>query len=676
MPDKDGDDNKSTKSVVKKKTKQMLNQEYIPEEEYDRYRDNILMRGGDHRSKETKEKSYTPSKQPKGQTAAQKAAKGKSALELVKADITKKYGKGAIMNVGKKKVKEELDLTKIAEAFGGYVVEANGKNGKKNNKKRDSIDDFIDAENPFDVKAKKDAQRDIEDTGGTDTRSSFTRQDSFQKSGKFKQPETNPLRKKDGEIEPDSVKFTKKPGEATVKSYIDPSQIDPKIAAREKAKRVRKKTIEKSPETIKQKQERKKGGQEFKRTGKITKDDDESLSKDLKKTTEGPTKARKRRSDARSFDQVKADIDIADAAKRAKKIGEYSPEYEDDLSDEQRRKFKKEVIKSKEEKQEQEKAYQKDLAKARSKGGRTALPQSPTKTPQGQPQKGQSDASQEFNRQQNQLRRLQRQGMADSGANPFPQEPLPEIDPSRRPSSPFASTINPKGNKPFNIFRKDSKPEPDPSQTQYLDKESGRRFDMDNPKDRQEYLRQQGKDKFIQQAPDKRSKVELGADANYDPDEGGKFTAQRGGESLTRKPVAKTNFGREFGTMMTDMQKAQQSFVGALGGVFAKGLSPATAGAEAGLRYARGDKTGAALSAIQGLGGGLGFGAGVINALRMMNPKGTAKLALKKQVSPEKEAMASAAGAGFVTQARDTLSRLRVPELPNKERAIRVSAKQ
>ena len=152
MPDKEGsDDEKTTKGVVKKKQKQILNQEqtnpvktfaktassvlntkkgqeknynkksldtyrkeggdgtaryeeeYLPEEEYDRYRDNILMRGGDHRSKETKERSYTPSEQPKGKTAAQKAAKGKSALELVKADITKKYGKGAIMDVKKKR---------------------------------------------------------------------------------------------------------------------------------------------------------------------------------------------------------------------------------------------------------------------------------------------------------------------------------------------------------------------------------------------------------------------------------------------------------------------------------------------------------------------------------------------------------------------------------------------
>ena len=48
----------------------------------------------------------------------QKKSKGKSAVELVKA----KYGK-SVMNVGKKKANEELDLSKVAEAFGGYIVE-------------------------------------------------------------------------------------------------------------------------------------------------------------------------------------------------------------------------------------------------------------------------------------------------------------------------------------------------------------------------------------------------------------------------------------------------------------------------------------------------------------------------------------------------------------------------
>jgi hypothetical protein len=63
----------------------------------------------------------------------QKVNKGPSAFERVKA----KYGK-SVMNVGKKKVKEELDLTQVAEALGGYVVEArrgkripNASGGKK-----------------------------------------------------------------------------------------------------------------------------------------------------------------------------------------------------------------------------------------------------------------------------------------------------------------------------------------------------------------------------------------------------------------------------------------------------------------------------------------------------------------------------------------------------------------
>ena len=137
----------------------------------------------------------------------------------------------------------------------------------------------------------------------------------------------------------------------------------------------------------------------------------------LKKATEGPRKARKRRSDAASFAQVKADIDTADAARKAKGKGEYASDYEKRLA----------------------KAYDKSLEDTVKTGRAPAgspLPQAKTKTPQGQPQKGQvdqSDAAQEFNKQQNILRRLQRQGMADSGATPFKQPPLP--DPKTGPSS-------------------------------------------------------------------------------------------------------------------------------------------------------------------------------------------------------------------------------------------------
>ena len=90
------------KDFASTKHKGLPEKKKMNEEGYDHYRDNILMKGGDHRSKETKNKSYTPSKPMKGKTAAQKAAKGKSALDIVKANIRKQYGKGAIMGEEKK----------------------------------------------------------------------------------------------------------------------------------------------------------------------------------------------------------------------------------------------------------------------------------------------------------------------------------------------------------------------------------------------------------------------------------------------------------------------------------------------------------------------------------------------------------------------------------------------
>ena len=102
MPDKEGsdDEKKSTKSVVNKKQKQMMG-----EEGYDVARDQGRVRP----SKDKKDATTMPvSKEIK---KTRKVNKGPSALELVK----KKY-KGQIM--------DELDLSKVAEAFGGYIVEA------------------------------------------------------------------------------------------------------------------------------------------------------------------------------------------------------------------------------------------------------------------------------------------------------------------------------------------------------------------------------------------------------------------------------------------------------------------------------------------------------------------------------------------------------------------------
>jgi len=103
MPDKDGDDDKkSTKSVVNKRQKQMMG-----EEGYDIARD----MGKVSPSKDKKDATTMPVSDEVKKT--QKKSKGKSAFERVKA----KYGK-SVMKV------EELDLTQVAEAFGGYIVEA------------------------------------------------------------------------------------------------------------------------------------------------------------------------------------------------------------------------------------------------------------------------------------------------------------------------------------------------------------------------------------------------------------------------------------------------------------------------------------------------------------------------------------------------------------------------
>ena len=85
MPDKEGsdDEKKSTKSVVNKKQKQLLNQEdYLPEEGYDVARDEGRVRP----SKDKKDATTLPVSDEVKKT--QKKSKGKSAVELVKA----KYG--------------------------------------------------------------------------------------------------------------------------------------------------------------------------------------------------------------------------------------------------------------------------------------------------------------------------------------------------------------------------------------------------------------------------------------------------------------------------------------------------------------------------------------------------------------------------------------------------------
>ena len=325
--------------------------------------------------------------------------------------------------------------------------------------------------------------------------------------------------------------------------------------------------------------------------------------------------------------------------------------------------------------------YKKDFDKAytdfTTTGGVTAAPGGVL--PSGKKsQPPMDDATKEFNRQQNLLRRIQRQGMADSGANPFTQPPLP--DPKRGPTS----QIDPKADSTFKGFRKKQKEaepsKPDKTTTDFLEKGTNRQLDMNNPVDRNIYLRQQGKEKFVQQAPEKFSKKGESQDSGLKT--GGGFKTGRSGESVTMKPEKEKNpyisvftdnkkrrevgdaIGKGTTKFASDKLKQQsQSMTGAMGGLLFKTAFPASAGLEAGISYDRGDKLGASLSALQSMGGGLGFGAGVLNALRMrspsytvpkpkspkFDPKSPGTLAKKGQVSlgrpkGEREAMMGAGG--------------------------------
>ena len=122
----------------------------INEEGYDHWRDKQLERGHDHRSDETKNKSYTRSgKKPKGKTVYQKQAekehgKGVTALDIVKKNIEKKHGKGAIMSTKKEEVLHELSsdtlqkASKAADIDRGKKAVAGDKEGAKKRVKQAS----------------------------------------------------------------------------------------------------------------------------------------------------------------------------------------------------------------------------------------------------------------------------------------------------------------------------------------------------------------------------------------------------------------------------------------------------------------------------------------------------------------------------------------------------------
>ena len=134
MPEKEGaEEKKTTKEVVNKKQKQILNQEdYIPEEGYDVARDE----GRVSPTKDKKDATTAPRKpmSAKERKKAMQQAQQRSqiAVNNVVTALRKKYGKDAVMytqKTSKAKSNEELDLSQVAESLGGYVIDESSVQG-------------------------------------------------------------------------------------------------------------------------------------------------------------------------------------------------------------------------------------------------------------------------------------------------------------------------------------------------------------------------------------------------------------------------------------------------------------------------------------------------------------------------------------------------------------------
>ena len=605
MPDKEGsdDEKKSTKSVVNKKQKQILNQEeYISELEsstlgsnikkaktdlfasgadkmashqsnpkttyyrgkddklilnrekgIDRATDKLVKRASNSQEGYIPEEGYDiardmgkvrPSKDKKDATTmqvsdevkkTQKVVKGPSAFERVKA----KYGK-SVMNVGKKKANEELDLTQVAEALGGYIVEAptkkpsyaysrelgpQGRYQTKNIVKRalkafppegQKLGDSDDAEIEKQILSARMDKRAMKQAG----------EDQLGDISKAKSPRGKPAQrikgasggKKTGSLRKGNLEF---PGDRTGATQ----QTKADIEARQGIKDA--------------------GG-----TGDIG-----------FKAPNRPEKVKKRtdRADAQGTpDPFSIDTSSA-AAENAKRFGTPKP--------------------------------------------RTNVNISPTDA---------EYASLGFDPRQ--AAKGEKKSTVKS-ANIDVVKPL--ID-SERIKKNKADTQKADAFKKTDAYKNIA-----------LGKDS-----------KGDYLTKDERIKAFQQ---NLTKGRLGRSSS-ELETGGGFDTGRSGESITRRPskpdaspnvtvnvnqpkrdidVKKTagQIGRKFSDVATDAARSQsQSMMGAMGGMIGKSAFPDVAGAEAGVNLARGDKLGAALSLGQSLGGSLGFAAGVANAIRMRMP--------------------------------------------------------
>jgi len=451
------------------------------------------------------------------------------------------------MDVGKKKVKEELDLTKIAEAFSGYVVETNGKNGKNGKKNKPLPDPWY--ENDPDVEeliqqaqkdtgARAEVEQDPEASGYT---KEFSSQQNKNKNEKRKLSNVNPTK---------SPVISNKP--LTGQALIDA------------AKKRREERGTKKAETTSQ-------------SGK-------------RKTSDTFTVSQQKKLKKQLADK-KAATDSGIPKERqlypAKKGAEYKQQRTQD--------------KLKEPPTEQPKVGQSGLA-------------SGVYVPPKEESKPSFNKFREAERKARQDRNLEDTKKADEyKQTPEYKVKSTGVDPTTGKKLDLGT---PEGYQRYmELIGKKPKPTS-------IERKGGSVVDQQQTSNRSNVGDQEGL------VP--RNKLDTDTKTSSKREPSPYSTTFSSSKSKRNKEQPK-----DMGTTFTDFaqrtQVAQQSLLGALGGFVTKQVSPEIAGAEAGLRFAKGQYGAGTLSALQSMGGVIGAGAGIANAIRSVSQGKRAAAMASKQ---------------------------------------------
>ena len=639
MPDKEGsDDEKTTKGVVNKKQKQMMG-----EEGYDILRD----MGRVKPSKDKKDATTMPVSDEVRKT--QKVNTGPSALDRV----LKKYGK-SVMNVekkSKKKANEELDLTKIAEAFGGYVIE------------QDIPDPWSDkSETPEKKKkAKKQFDKDVAQEPDTDAK-----EDEFATGTQKPKPVVKKTQAKN--YKPKTTGRNIRGGQG-IKLNPFSGTVNPKTG---KVVEPEVKIIQKGSTAAKQAQKVPVAPKQSTAAKLSDRKSTDEFQKDLAATGE-TMGSEGMKSDAEKITKRQGKKAVRAVEGGGKKTGGLKKGNLQFSGDKSYKKLKddmkgKELTAADLYQQRMQQAFDVGSGAPRFIPSSQPLPAAPKGTKKGQPQKVRPKDEPAV---QSGVYSGKGVGRQEKVPTNIPQETGRRASQSKDPSLERAAQtgINPRTNEYYPDTEEGRK-------LRKLDFQTGKGGDSDAVKNVAKNLTKGGM-----------PRSEL--------DRSGGFDSGREGESITRRPPrqevspkspnVKVNVNvnqkgqvpdfmtspQKLGKKATDtatdlMSRQSRSAVGAMGGIIGKSAVPASAGYEAGVNLSRGDRFGAALSLGQSLGGATGFAFGVLNALRMrapgyqvpkprspkFDPKTGGKLATKGQVSMDKEtgegeAMMGAGGAAL-----------------------------